>query len=137
MYTFFKFLCVGLLNTSLDFLVLNICIFFFGTGHNGELFVVFKSVSFLTAVTNSYFMNKYWVFQNTRKIEAKEPTMFFIISCIGFLINVSIAFLVFTIFAPPLSPHWAANLGALAGACVVFVWNFIGYRFFVFKPQHD
>lgn len=135
MYTFFKFFCVGVLNTALDFLVLNVCIFFFGTGAHGGLFVVFKSISFLVAVANSYLLNKYWVFEQGSAISVKEPLLFFIISCVGFWINVSIAFAMFTIFVQVVSPQFAANIGALMGTFVVFAWNFIGYRFFVFTEK--
>lgn len=137
MYTFFKFFCVGLLNTAIDFTVLNICVFFFGTGENGELFVFFKSISFLAAVTNSYFLNKWFVFEHDAPMSAKEPLLFLIISCVGFWINVSISFAMFTLFVQDVSPHFAANIAALMGTVVVFAWNFIGYRFFVFKQSND
>ena len=133
MYTFFKFFCVGVLNTALDFSVLNICIFFFGTGAHGELFVIFKSISFLAAVANSYILNKWWVFEHEVPASAKEPLFFFIISAIGFWINVSISYEVFSLFAQKISPQLAANAGALVGTLVVLAWNFVGYRFLVFK----
>lgn len=133
MYTFFKFFSVGVLNTALDFVVLNILVHFFGTGAHGELFVFFKSVSFLAAVTNSYAWNKRWVFRYETTVNAKEPLLFFIISCIGLGINVLASYAVFALFTGQLSPQLAANAGALIGTVVVFAWNFIGYRFFVFR----
>jgi putative flippase GtrA len=128
---------VGMLNTALDFVVLNIFVYFFGTGANGELFIFFKSVSFLAAVTNSYLLNKWWVFEHDTAISVKEPLIFFIISCVGLLINVSVSFAMFTLFVQNVSQQFAANIGALMGSVVVFAWNFVGYRFFVFKPSHD
>ncbi len=133
MYTFIKFFSVGVLNTIIDFFVLNICIFLFGTGAHGGLFVLFKSISFIAAVANSYVLNKWWVFEHDTKIGLKEPVLFFIISAVGFWINVSLSFTIFTLFVQKVSPQLAANVGALVGTCVVFAWNFIGYRFFVFK----
>ena len=125
-----------MLNTALDFLVLNILVFFFGTGVHGELFIFFKSISFLAAVTNSYFMNKVWVFNHQEKTSVKEPVLFFVISSMGFLINVGISFVTFSVFVHYVSSFLAANAGALIGTLVVFVWNFIGYRFFVFKKSY-
>ena len=136
MYTFFKFFCVGVLNTALDFAVLNICIFFFGTGTNGELFAFFKSISFLIAVANSYVLNRRWVFEHDATIGVKEPALFFLISFVGFWINVSLSFAVFTFLAQTTSVQLAANAGALAGTAVVLAWNFVGYRFFVFNKSH-
>lgn len=124
---------MGVLNTALDFVVLNICIFFFGTGAHGELFVIFKSISFLVAVANSYMLNKWWVFEHEAPMSVKEPLLFVIISAIGFWMNVSISFTVFTFFVQEVSAQFAANIGALTGTAVVLVWNFIGYRFLVFK----
>jgi putative flippase GtrA len=117
--------------------VLNIFVYFFGTGVSGELFVFFKSVSFLVAVTNSYLLNKWWVFEHDTAISVREPLLFLIVSCAGLVINVSVSFAVFTLFAREVSAHIAANIGALVGAAVVFAWNFAGYRFFVFKRSHD
>lgn len=136
MYTFLKFISVGMLNTVIDFAVLNICVFLFGTGEHGGLFVVFKSISFLAAVANSYVLNKWWVFEHDTRMGVKEPILFLIISAIGFWINVSISFSVFTLFVQDTSAQLAANIGALIGTCVVFAWNFIGYRFFVFKKTY-
>lgn len=137
MYTFFKFFSVGLLNTAVDFAVLNVCVYLFGTGAHGELFVFFKAFSFLVAVTNSYFFNKYWVFEHNTKIEVKETSLFFIVSCVGLLLNVSISLLIFTLFADQTHEQIAANAGALMGTAIVFGWNFLGYRFFVFTRDHD
>lgn len=136
MYILFKFFCVGVFNTTLDFLVLNLCIVLFGTNTIQSLFVIFKSFSFFVAVSSSYILNKWWVFQHGGKGGLKEPALFFVISAVGFFINVSISFLVFKLSANQLSLHLAANIGALAGTCVVLVWNFIGYRFIVFKKPY-
>lgn len=133
MHIFLKFLTVGVVNTLLDFVVLNVCVYFFGTGTNGELFVLFKALSFLTAVTNSYILNKWWVFEHTVAVNVKEPLLFFAVSCVGLLINVSVSFAIFVLFVELAHPHLAANVGALMGSAIVFGWNFVGYRFFVFK----
>ncbi len=135
MYIFSKFFLVGVLNTALDFVVLNLCIFLFGTGAQGELFLVFKSISFLVAVINSYVLNKYWVFAHSKKPDARELLSFLIISLVGFFINVSVSFGTYSLFAHTFAPHIAANIGALMGTFVVFAWNFVGYRFFVFNKS--
>ncbi len=137
MFEFLKFVIVGVVNTVIDLSVLNLLIFFFTTGGNGELYILFKSLSFLASVTNSYFLNKYWVFRSEEKSSAKEPVLFFGVSAIGFILNVSVSFVVFLAFMhfSQLSPQIAANIGALAGTAVVVSWNFVGYKFVVFKKQ--
>ncbi|MBI2030012.1 GtrA family protein [Candidatus Kaiserbacteria bacterium] len=143
MYTFFKFACVGALNTTIDLAVLNVLVFSFGTGAHGDLFAPFKAVSFLAAVTNSYLLNKYWVFGEGRSIvpagparDKKEPILFLIVSSFGLLINVSISYLVFALGTQVFSASVAANVGALVAVGAVFAWNFFGYRSFVFKKNY-
>lgn len=125
-----------MVNTALDFIVLNALVYAFGTGTSGELFVFFKSASFFVAVTNSYLLNKWWVFEHDAARGAREPLIFLLVSSAGLVLNVSVSFAVFTLFAQIVSPQFAANIGALAGSAVVFLWNFIGYRFFVFTQSH-
>lgn len=135
MYTLFKFVCVGVLNTALDFVVFNLLLMTLGTGSHGELFVLCKTLSFFAAVANSYVLNKFWVFESPLSRGAREPTLFFIVSTLGFLVNVSVSFVAFSAVVGLVSTQIAANLGALAGTSAVFAWNFIGYRTFVFRKH--
>ena len=130
-----KFVAVGLINTSVDFVVLNILIFLFGTGAHGEYFVLFKGISFVVAVTNSFVFNKYWVFEQRKSIGAKNVSLFFIISTIGFFINLAVSYLIYSnaVAVQHLSPHLSANIGALVGSLAVMMWNFSGYKLIVFK----
>jgi len=62
-----RFAVIGILNTVLDFAVLNLLID--ATGFNsGSGFIVIKGISFIVAVTNSYYWNKYWAFEIKQKI---------------------------------------------------------------------
>ena len=67
-----------------------------GAGYSG-----FKGISFIAAVVNSYFWNKYWVFASTGKNKKGEFLKFFIISAIGFGINVGIASFAVNIVGAP------------------------------------
>ena len=136
MYTLFKFACVGVVNTLIDLAALNALLLVFGAGFHGELFVFFKSISFLAAVGNSYVLNKFWVFQDEGAIhDDREPLSFLIVSLFGFLANVSVSFAVFSAVVTVLSDSLSANIGAIAGTIAVFLWNFFGYRTFVFKHR--
>ena len=139
MITFIKFVCVGFVNTALDLAVLNLLVFMFGTGSHNELYVVFKSTSFFVALLNSYLMNKFFVFRTSVSSGTREPVLFFMVSSVGFVLNVGTSFAVFTAITAlaHVSTHLAVTFGAVAGSCVVLGWNFIGYRSFVFAPIHD
>jgi putative flippase GtrA len=130
-----RFLCIGILNTAIDLAVLNALVLIFGVGRNGEWYVVFKSISFLAAVTNSYFFNRYWVFRPVQARTASALSSFFAVSVVGFFLNVAIASATFKILIGIYPGHTEliANLGAIVGTCVVLAWNFLGYKFFVFK----
>lgn len=134
---FSRFAVVGGINTFIDFFVLNLLIYFFGLEKEDPKYILFKIVSFSVAVTNSYLMNKYWVFKtNESENSAKEIGSFLIISAIGLVINTGVSFLVFNIghfLAPELSTTIWANIGALGGTIVVLLSNFFGYKFLVFK----
>ncbi len=135
MFKFIKFTLVGILNTLIDFVVLNILLITFGVGTYGRRYLVFKSLSFLVAVINSFFFNKHWVFEHTRYFNKKELISFLIVSGIGLVINVSISFIVFHQINGlyGIGGHLAANFGALAGTISVLLWNFFGYKLVVFK----
>lgn len=128
-----KFIIVGGLNTFLDFAVLNFLIAASGIAA-GLGFSFFKGISFLVAVTNSYFWNKYWTFESTTKKEL-EFIQFAVVSTIGWFINVGVAsFIVNTIGAPAgISPVIWANVGALVAVAASLIWNFLGYKFIVFR----
>jgi len=146
-----KFIITGALNTLVDIGTLSYMLFLasvssYHIASNDILFTLFvpiafftlyKGISFLIANTNSYFWNKYWTFgaSNTQKKSSTEFIQFLIISFIGFIINISISSL---IFGAPYGTNrmsidqWAL-ISAVIGSIVGFTWNFIGYKFFVFK----
>jgi len=111
-------------------MVLNFLIFLTGVA-SGLPFGVFKGISFLVAATNSYFWNKRWTFRSNKKVFVQ----FLTVSTVGLFLNVSTASFLVNIVQPQfgLSEKVWANVGAINGTLVVMTWNFIGYKFVVFK----
>jgi len=134
LYQFAKFAAVGTLNTMVDFGVLNLEIFLSNI-YQGVGYSVFKAISFICATTNSFFWNKYWTFGAAGKATAGEAVRFYVIAGVGWILNVSAASLVVNILARPavISPGQWSNIGALAGVAAAFLWDFLGYKFIVFK----
>lgn len=134
-FQFVKFALVGTLNTFIDLGVLNLLILISGIA-SGLLFSVFKGISFIMAVVNSYFWNKFWTFKKKKTVRApKEFLQFFLITVIGFLINVGIASLIVNVFGPQfgMTENLWANVGGITAAIIASIWNFCGYKFIVFK----
>lgn len=134
MIQFAKFGAVGALNTLLDLGILNTLIFFTGFSA-GWHYTSYKAISFIIANTNAYFWNKYWTFESKGEANIKEFWQFFIVSLIGFGINVGFASLIVNIIGPmgDISIERWGNIAALGATAISLVWNFIGYKFIVFK----
>lgn len=130
-----KFILVGVLNTIIDLGVLNLLMWIFNITA-GPLYSVFKGSSFIVATINSYLWNKFWTFEKKEtKPGIKESSQFFLVAGIGFLINVGVASFLVNILGPQfgLSQKIWANAGAITATFCGMTWNFLGYKFIVFK----
>ena len=130
-----KFLLIGGLFALFDLSVLNILMVWF-QATSGTKYKIFVSISFIIATTIKYVADKYWAFEKKEASNIKfEFTGFFIVTLISLGIQTGIAsFIVDKI--PPLlgfSPFAWGNIGKIAGIIGASAWNFIGYKFWVFK----
>lgn len=126
------------MNTLVDLVILNLETLASGIT-SGSGYAVQKGISFICAVTFSYFLNKNWTFEDKSKEEqGKKFSQFLFVSIIGMIINVTAATVAVTYVKPliPLSfltdQLWV-SIGALCGTAMGLVWNFLGYKFWVFK----
>ncbi len=62
-YQFLKFSFVGVLNTLITLLTIWVCVNVFSTSH-----YVANVVGYVIGVMNSYFLNKFWTFNNKSKV---------------------------------------------------------------------
>lgn len=133
---FGKFAAVGTLNTLLDLGVLNLLIFLTDIT-SGLSFSGFKAVSFIVATTNSYFWNKFWTFQSRLPVTGGEYVRFFLFTLVGTFINVTVASIIVNVIGAPqgLNPRLWANIGAIIAVFAAMLWNFLSYRYVVFKKS--
>ncbi len=132
---FSKFVVVGVINTSIDFLVLNIEMIITGIT-SGPFIFLFNSISFSVATVNSYFMNKRWTFQDREKShEAVKFSQFLAVSIVGISINGGTVYFITTFITPffGIDPLLWANIAKVAATGLSLIWNFIGYKLWVFK----
>ena len=130
-----KFGLTGISNAFIDLGIFNL-LMALTTISAGSFAVGFKGFSFSIAVVNSFFWNKLWTFERkgTEK-SGKEFGVFYLITGIGFLLNVGIFTLIINVIGPQfgIAPALWANLAALAAIIAVSSWNFLGYKLIVFK----
>lgn len=130
-----KFLLIGVFFALIDIAILDVLIKIFGITE-GITYSVFVATSFLIVTCIKYIADKYWAFEKTEKTKmGTEFVRFFIITLISGGIHTLVASLVVNTFGPQLgaSPLIWANVGKIAGITVASAWNFIGYKFIVFK----
>lgn len=130
-----KFVVVGGLNTFIDLGVLN---FFSLLIEDNSWYALFKFISFSLVVVNSYFWNKSWTFERGYKLKRNEFILFSIVAGIGILINVGTAvFLVKVIGSPDCISErlWAGIIAPFVGILIAFIWNFLGYKYIVFRKN--
>ncbi|MFA6495183.1 MAG: GtrA family protein [Candidatus Paceibacterota bacterium] len=132
-----KFAAVGAFNTFLDWGVLGMLTVFFGTTI-GVGYALAKGTSFTISNVGSYFWNKYWTFDaGGASHVGREVVAFITVSVIGLVINVAISSVVVNVITPPdlFTPQRWGMVGAAVATLASLVWNFVGYKFIVFKPS--
>lgn len=129
-----KFGAIGAANTVIDFGILNFLSFKFQIFSGREL-TLLNIIAFSIAVINSYFWNKHWTFKSEQNNSSRQFIEFVIVSIIGALINTGIVYLATTFIAPfgGVSKEIWLNIGKLAATFISLAWNFVGYKFIVFK----
>jgi putative flippase GtrA len=136
-YQLAKFLLIGALFALFDLLILNFLMEYFGISKGqGLRYAVFVAISFIVATTVKYTADKYWVFEKWGREELGwEFGKFFAITLISGGIQVSVASFIFA--ATPslfgITELVAGNIGKIGGIIVASAWNFLGYKFIVFK----
>ena len=139
MAQFCKFFLVGILNTAIDLTVLGILTHMIGVPVSSLQFAACKTVSFLCALANSYFLNKYWVFRKSDQARqgVSEKIRFTAVSMVGLLINTTCASLAFHILSGmrmfAQMQMAVVQASGLVGTFGALMWNFAGYKFIVFK----
>jgi len=145
MAQFSRYTAAGFLSFAIDFGITNTLIFITGIAA-GRWFALFKAMGYVVANINAYVWNKYWVFRQytpgeriTLRAVASQYGKFLIVSIIGFVINVSVASLVVDVIRPQFGfteKAWA-NVAIIIATGISVIWNFAGYKLFVFRRSTD
>ena len=132
---FLAYGAVGLLNTALNFLFINIGIFLTGAT-KGPVFIFVSFIVFTALVFHSFIWNRFLIFKrdNPRELH-REYIAFFSVTSFSALLNLFILHvLVDIVGAPaPISLHLWANIAIAVTIPSSVLINFLGYKFLVFK----
>lgn len=124
-----KFVLVGVVNTivgtSVMFIMYNVFSFNYW---------ISSAANYVVGSIVSYFLNKYFTFQDKEKSWK---------TVVRFALNISVCYLIAYGLARPLvrmalggfSQTIQENIAMLAGMCLFVVVNYIGQRFFVFRKK--
>lgn len=133
---FLRYAAVGLLNAAVYLAIVNALSVFFDV-YAGAFIIVINTVAASVAVTQSYFLNKFWAFESKSPATPAEFLKFAIVNAGAVALNVIIVFSMTTYIRPffdlpPLAWENAANILALGA---VILWNFSGFRLFIFDNK--
>lgn len=122
---FLKFSLVGGLNTVLDAALYILCTRVFLLHY-----LIANVISFIAAVTNSFFLNRKFTFKVKEK-KKYDYSKFLLVAFGGLLISESVLYVVVHFF--DLSDLY----GKFFAIFFTVLWNFFGARLFVFKNRHE
>lgn len=135
-YQFGKFATVGSSNSFVDIGLLNLALILFNIEKGTAAFTIIATCTALISTVNSYFWNKFWTFE-AGKAEGKrfwEVLKFYGVTGFSSLVNGAVTTAVASSLAGgAISLGLAANAGKIAGIFSAFIFNFLGYKFVVFK----
>lgn len=130
-----KYGVIGVLNTFLNAGIYNFLIFItnIASGLTVDLFFV---IAFVITVTNSFFWNRQWTFEEIgTETVGKDAFQFFFVSTAVAFINIGILHIIVNVIGAPAGVDliiWA-NIALALTIITAFLGNFFGYKFIVFK----
>ena len=118
---FIRFAIVGVGNTLVDIGLLNLLIYW----HWPVLWA--NTVAFIFAATNSFFLNKYWTFEDTVGKWQLQLPFYVAVAAVG--LGISDAF----VYIGSIIWHWDVNVVKIFSIGAIFLWNFLAPKFLIFK----
>lgn len=126
-----RFGIVGVLNTVVDFALLNLLYHVVGLPLLGA-----NTLSVTGGIVNSFFWNKHWTFSAGGWHRWwRQALVFVTVSLIGLVIN-DAGIYVLHVWSGGTSVL-AVNMQKIGASVISMVWNFLGYRFLAFRSARS
>ena len=141
-----RFVIVGIANATISFGILNLSFYYLSQGK-----IVSSIIGTSCALVFSFVLNRGFVFSDKSRRIYKQLTPFVIITISGSLVVLNLTYIftlkvllnghesliitqIKTLFGITPSKNFVdINLSTIVGAVVAMIWNYNGYRLFVFK----
>lgn len=133
---FGKYVAIGFTNFAVDAGIFNLLI---SLTHatQGIGVILEKSVSFVFAVTHSYFWNRHWSFGSNQQNTRREFMAFLGVNIMALAVNVGVTYFVIHGGRPDgFTPESWANIGAICGSAAALLFSFVGFKLVVFKQSN-
>lgn len=127
--TTIKFLIVGVINTLVGTGVMFILYNFFSVSY-----WISSAANYVVGSIVSYFLNKYFTFQNREK-SLKQIIRFIVNIAACYLVAYGAAKPVISWLLSDMNEKVQGNVAMLAGMCLFVVLNYFGQRWFVFQEH--
>jgi putative flippase GtrA len=129
-----RFGLVGIINTAVDFIILNVLVGVFNVP-----LVPSNIVSTTAAMLTSFTLNKKAVFRGNKGNNAKQLLLFVVVTFTGiWLVQSTVLAVVYHFLqSTGLNSTLLLNISKLAGIGVGLIWNYFGYSRIVFKEKSD
>ena len=125
-----RFVAVGLANTAIDFGIL------FTLTHAGMNIIVANYISTSLALVFSFFANKHFTFRVGNRNAKREFTRFLTVTLIGlWLLQPLVIWFASGLLRLLPNANIIQLIAKIAATIVSMIWNYVGYKQFVFKRQ--
>ncbi len=135
LYKLVRFCIVGVYNTGIDILMLNLLLWFFPT-HNATSLLGYNSLAFFSGALNSYVLNKYWTFRQSSSVTRYEIIRFAVLTALSVLCNNTVLWFVASITRPFIvnTLLWA-NTAKVCAIIATATISYTGMHFWVFAKS--
>ena len=124
---FFKFIIVGVVNTIFGTAIMFCAYNIFNLGY-----WISSALNYILGSILSYFLNKYFTFQNKSK-DVRTIFKFALNICVCYFVAYGIAKPVVKYVFSGFNGNFQDNLSMFVGMCIFVILNYIGQRNFAFK----
>jgi putative flippase GtrA len=128
------FAAIGVLNTAVDFAVLNLLILL--THHDQGLWLLpLDAIAFLAGLINSYVLNGRFTFRNSGSGDPWRFIRFVAVNGVGLIINSLIVWALSPLLGVIISPLLAMNVSKVVATLFSLCWNYFAMKYWIFRRE--